>query len=227
MRDINKQDIRLTVDIVVFSVISDELKVLLVKRKYDPFKGEYAIPGGFVKNEESLEEAARRELAEETNVKNIFMKKLGAYGAVDRDPRGRIVSVVFMALIDSEEFELKATTDALEADWVAVDIISKLAFDHLKILSDCLKELKYEIQTTNIASQLLPDRFTLTELQVLYEKILGLNLDKRNFRKKIKSFDILKATKDSKMEGAHRPAQLFIFKDKDYRPLKDKVQVLL
>ena len=210
------QNILLTVDIIVFSVMHDKLNVLLIKRKNPPFQGEYALPGGFVKDDEDLQEAARRELVEETNVKNIFMKKLNVYGKVDRDPRGRVVSAAYIALIDHEKFQLKATTDALKAEWIPYEHIKVLAFDHKKILSEALKELRYDVQTTNIASQLLPNRFTLTELQRLYETILNQELDKRNFRKKIKTFEILKPLNETKMEGAHRPAQLFSFKEKDY-----------
>ncbi|MBU0666839.1 MAG: NUDIX domain-containing protein [Nanoarchaeota archaeon] len=222
-----KQDIRLTVDIVVFSVINHYLKVLLIKRKYPPFANQFAFPGGFVLDYESLEETARRELLEETGVKNIFMKKLAAYGSVNRDPRGRIVTVVFMALIDSEKYNLKATTDASKVEWVSISEINTLAFDHLQILKDSLLELKYDIQTTNIAAQLLPDKFTLSELQKLYEYILGLKLDKRNFRKKIKALEILKSIDEKKMIGAHRPASLYSFKQTEFSPLKEKMQVLL
>lgn len=221
------QNIKVAVDIIVFTVIKENLNVLLIKRKYDPFKGQYAIPGGFVKDDESLEQAAARELQEETNVKNIFMKKLTAYGAVNRDPRGRVISIAYIALVDSEKFNLKATTDALKAKWVRVDEIKELGFDHITILQDCLKELRHDIQTTNIAAQLLPKRFTLTELQRLYEKILNKLLDKRNFRKKIKELNVLKATSETRMEGAHRPAQLHEFKDRSFQTLKDKMQIFL
>jgi len=215
-----KQNIRLTVDIVVFSVMKGELQVLLIKRKRPPFKGQLAIPGGFVEDDESLREAALRELHEETGVKNIFIKKLTAYGDVNRDPRGRTVSVVFMALIDREKFKLRATEDAAEALWINIDAVRRLAFDHNRILDDSWDELRYEVQTTNIASQLLPELFTLAELQALYESILNKKLDKRNFRKRMKSLGILLASRETQMEGAHRPARLYRFRYTEYKNLK-------
>ncbi|MBU1201495.1 MAG: NUDIX hydrolase [Nanoarchaeota archaeon] len=224
---VKNQHISLAVDIVVFTVMNGFLKVLLIRRGVEPFKGKYALPGGFVRDDESLEEAALRELSEETNVKNIFIKKLSAYGDVNRDPRGRIVSVVFIALIDSERFKLKASTDAMHAEWVNINAMKSLAFDHNTILNDSLDELKLDVQTTNIAAQMLPDKFTLSELQKLYETILGSELDKRNFRKRIKTFNILKPFNESKMEGAHRPAQLFSFREKKFSSLKDRVSILL
>ncbi len=224
---VRDQHIFLAVDIVVFTVVNGSLKVLLIRRGNEPFRGKYALPGGFVHDDESLEEAALRELSEETNVKNIFIKRLSAYGDVGRDPRGRIVSVVFLALIDSVRFRLKASTDAMHAEWVGIDSVKSLAFDHNTILNDALDGLKLDVQTTNIAAQMLPDKFTLSELQKLYESILGTGLDKRNFRKRIKAFNILKSLNESKMDGAHRPAQLFSFREKKFSPLKDRVSILL
>lgn len=220
MRDIEKQGIKVAVDAVVFSVMQHDLKILLIKRKNPPFQGLWALPGGFVRNDEELEEAAARELYEETNVKNIFLKKLTAYGAVNRDPRGRIISIVYLALIDAEKVRLESKTDAERAQWFSLDELPKLAFDHQKIIAESLEELRYEIQTTNIAFQLLPQKFTLTELQKAYEAVLGKALDKRNFRKMIQELHLLKDEKETKMEGAHRPAQLFSFKEKRYSFLK-------
>ncbi len=221
------QNILLTVDIIVFSVKKGLLQVLLIQRKNPPFEGMRALPGGFVEDDESLEQAALRELQEETNVKDIFIKKLTAYGDVKRDPRGRVVSVAFMALIDAEKFKLKSTADASKAAWLNVDEVKSLAFDHIKIIKDSAAELRYEIQTTNIAAQLLPERFTLAELQGLYESILGRGLDKRNFRKRIKALGMLQGTRDTRMEGAHRPARLYRFKQKEYHTLKDKIHIFV
>lgn len=227
VEDFEPQKISLTVDIVVFTVMNNDLKILLIKRGTQPFKGMWAIPGGFVHTKEELHQAALRELQEETGVKDIFLRKLTAYGKVGRDPRGRIVSIVYMALIDGEKVKLQATTDAEHADWFSVYSMPKLAFDHKMIIDETLKELRYEIQTTNIAYQLLPEKFTLTEMQKAYEVILDKELDKRNFRKRISALEILKSLNETKMEGAHRPAQLFNFLDKKYKPLKEKVQVFL
>ncbi|MFC1732285.1 NUDIX domain-containing protein [candidate division KSB1 bacterium] len=227
MGKISKGEIAVTADIAVFTIIKDDLKVLLIRRKNPPFKGSYALPGGFVENDENLEVAAARELQEETNVKGIFLKQLSAYGDVGRDPRGRIVTVSFMALIDSDKFKLIATSDAEAAAWFSIYELPNLAFDHKKILDDTLSELRYEIQTTNIAFQLLPKKFTLTELQKAYEVILDTQLDKRNFRKRVDALGILKPLAESKMEGAHRPAKLYSFKEKKYSTLKEKINVFL
>ncbi len=221
------KNIHIAADIVVFTVSKGVLQVLLIRRKNPPFKGQFALPGGFVEIDESLEEAALRELEEETGVRGIFIKKIAAYGDVSRDPRGRIVSIAFMALIDSEKFRLESKVDAMEAQWVSVSSIRNLAFDHMKILNDALSELRFEIQTTNIAAQILPEKFTLTELQELYERVMGEKLDKRNFRKRIKALDILASTRETKMEGAHRPALLYRFRSRSYRALKDRIHVFV
>lgn len=225
-RDSSSQHIQVTVDAAVFSVRDGRLQVLLIKRKHPPYKGKYAIPGGFVKNDEGLDQAIARELEEETGVDGIFLKKLTAYGDADRDPRGRVVTVVFLALIDADEFELRARTDALEARWFSMDDLPPLGFDHDQILHDALAQLRLEIQTTNIASQLLPDAFTLSDLQCAYESILGRSLDKRNFRKRIAALDILKEA-PGRREGAHRPAQLYRFRSSVYQPLDARISVFL
>jgi 8-oxo-dGTP diphosphatase len=221
------QNIHVAVDMIVFTVIHDCLNVLLIKRDSPPFKDMWALPGGYVLENESLEEAASRKLKEETNVDNVYLKKLTAYGDVHRDPRGRMISVAFMGLIDYKKFNLQVHKHALEAQWIPLTQVKKLAFDHDKILKDCLDELRLDVQTTNIAAQLLPDKFALSELQKLYENILEKNLDKRNFRKRIKSLDFLKLTNETKMDGAHRPAALYSFRTKKYLPLKEKLHVFL
>ncbi|HLD97372.1 MAG TPA: NUDIX domain-containing protein [Candidatus Nanoarchaeia archaeon] len=216
--------IRVAVDAVVFTVMHDELKVLLITRNRPPFKGKLALPGGFVEENEGLEYAVKRELTEETSVKDIFLRQIGAYGNVKRDPRGRVMSIAFLALIRPDQ-ELASTADALGAEWRSVDDLGNLAFDHKQIIEDALKELRFDIQTTNIAVQILPKRFTLTELQYLYELVLKKPFDKRNFRRRMKELGVLKEFSETKMGGAHRPAQLYGFKDSEYLPLKDRLQV--
>ena len=222
----DKCSMRIAVDAVVFSVINDELKILLIKRKFPPFKDQYALPGGFVQDNENFREAVGRELKEETNVKDVFLKQLKAYGDVKRDPRGRVISVAFLALISPDQ-KLEASTDAYDAQWYSASMLPELAFDHDKIINYALFQLKYEIQTTNVAFQILPNRFTLTQLQKLYESILGKELDKRNFRKRIKELDLLRATRETFMEGAHRPARLYEFKEKEYENIGEKINVFL
>lgn len=208
-----------TVDAVVFTILDNKLKILLIKRKIDPHKGKFALPGGFVEFKEELEAAVKRELEEETGVKNIFLKKLHAFGKVGRDPRGRVITISYLALIAGETVKLHATTDAELAKWFSAYDLPELGFDHKQIIDDALLHLRFEIQNTNIAFQIMPDKFTLTELQNAYEIILNEKMDKRNFRKKIKELEILKELDEMKMDGAHRPAHLYSFKEKQYKML--------
>ena len=211
----------LTTDAVVFTVDKDILKLLLIKRKGSPFQGMFALPGGFLRDKDkTLDDCAYRELHEETGVKDIFLKKQTAFGDSGRDPRGRVVTISYLALINSENLELMPATDAADAAWFPVKSLPKLAFDHEKIVEHALDKLQRELHTTNIAFQLLPGRFTLTEMQMVYEAVYETKLDKRNFRKKINSLNLLKNTHQTKMEGAHRPAKLYFFKNKKYRLLK-------
>ncbi|MBN2051869.1 NUDIX hydrolase [Candidatus Woesearchaeota archaeon] len=209
-----------SVDIIIFTVRNNELKVLLIKRKSWPFKGMWAIPGGFVGIKEPLEEAAKRELEEETGVKNVYLEQLYTFGEPDRDPRTRVITVAYYALISSDHLKLQATTDAAEANWFSIDKLPKLAFDHNKILASALERIRNKVEYSNIAFQLLPEKFTLTELQKVYEVILGKKLDKRNFRKRVKEAITIVPLKETKMEGVHRPAQLFSFKEKGGTILK-------
>lgn len=221
------KDVKLTSDAVVFTIMHDTLKVLLIKRGKDPFKDMYALPGGFMRDGETFQSACKRELEEETGVHDIFLKQLNIYDALRRDPRGRVITTAFLAIIDAETVKLHADTDAIAAEWFDVYSLPKLAFDHKDIITDALNDLRYEIQVSNIAYQLLGKTFTLSRLQKAYEVILDKELDKRNFRKRIKEMGVLKDTGKTSMEGAHRPAQLYSFKDKDYTLLKDKIHVLL
>jgi len=216
--------IRVAVDAVVFTVLSERLCILLIKRGNPPFQGRWALPGGFVEKGESLEAAVGRELAEETNLRRVFLHQLGTYGSVKRDPRGRVISVAYLALVSPDQ-DLASAADALGAEWHDVNSIDGLAFDHAQIRQDALRELRLEIQTTNIAVRILPEKFTLSGLQRLYEIVLEKALDKRNFRKRIRELGVLKELPEISMEGAHRPARLYSFMEKSYRPLKDRLQV--
>jgi 8-oxo-dGTP diphosphatase len=211
-----------TVDIIILTIKSNELKVLLIKRKTWPHKGMWAIPGGFVGIHEDLEAAAKRELKEETGVKDVYLEQLYTFGEPKRDPRTRVITVAYYALIAFPRIRLEATTDAADVNWFSIDEIPKLAFDHNKILEYALQRIRNKIEYTNIAFQLLPDKFTLSELQRVYETILGKKLDKRNFRKKVKETNTLIPLKDTKMEGAHRPAQLFSFRKTDEEAAKQE-----
>jgi 8-oxo-dGTP diphosphatase len=210
------------VDCVVFGFDGGELKVLLIERGLEPFKGRWAVPGGFVRVEETLDAAARRELQEEAGLSNVFLEQLYTFGDVDRDPRERVVSVAYYALVSASEHEAKAATDAAKARWFAVSKAPKLAFDHGEILATALVRLKGKVRYQPIGFELLPPKFTLSQLQHLYEAVLDTKLDKRNFRKKVLGFGLLVPLKDAQMAGRHRPAQLFRFDADKYEKLKKR-----
>ncbi|HSI64338.1 MAG TPA: NUDIX domain-containing protein [Candidatus Saccharimonadia bacterium] len=212
----------LTVDCVVFGFDGNVLQVLLIRRGQEPFKNQWALPGGFVRLEETLDEAALRELQEETGLKKVFLEQLYTFGAVKRDPRERVVSVAFYALTKPEDHTTVASTDAAEAKWFPVSAVPALAFDHASILEVALTRLRGKLAYQPIGFELLPPKFTLTQLQRLYEAVLDANLDKRNFRKKVLSYDLLIPLKETQREGAHRPAQLFRFDPVRYERLKKK-----
>ncbi len=210
----------LTVDCVVFGVEERELKLLLIKRGLAPFEGRWALPGGFVRVDETLDEAARRELAEEAGLTNVFLEQLYTFGRVNRDPRERVVSVAYYALV--KPGAVTAATDATDARWFALSDVPRLAFDHTDILATALERLRGKITYQPIGFELLPPKFTLTQLQTLYEAVLGHEIDKRNFRKKVLSYDLLIPLKEERQEGAHRPAQLFRFDPVKYERLKKR-----
>ena len=202
-----------TVDIVIFSLRHGELQVLLVQRKHWPHEGMWAIPGGFIAMSESLKEAARRELAEETGVDDpdIYLEQLYTFGNPGRDPRTRVITVAYFALISSDNLQLHADSDAAAAQWFPAADPPSLAFDHADILHYAIQRLRYKIEYTALAFQLLPEAFTLTELQEAYEHILASKLDKRNFRRKVLAAQILEKTPHIR-SGDHRPARLYRFR---------------
>ena len=203
-----------TVDVLLFTVEDGELKILLVKRKETPFEDSWALPGGFVRMNESLDEAASRELSEETGVRDLYLEQLYTFGDPKRDPRTRVITVTYMSLASNAEWKLKSTGDVKEASFFPIDRLPKLAFDHAGIVDYGLQRLRSKLGYTNIVLGLLPGSFTLTELQRVYEIILKTRVDKRNFRKKILSTGLI-VSSGKKLEGiAHRPAMLYSFKDK-------------
>ena len=212
----------LTVDCVVFGFDESELKVLLIQRALDPFKGKWALPGGFVRVQESLEDAVRRELREETGVSQLFLEQLYTFGAVDRDPRERVVTVAYYALVKLSDHRIHAATDACDAAWFAVSEARSLAFDHERILTLALERLKNKVRYQPIGFELLPPEFTLSQLQRLYETILETPLDKRNFRKKILSMDFVVALDEVEKDVAHRAARLYRFDRKKYQQLQKR-----
>jgi 8-oxo-dGTP diphosphatase len=209
----------LTVDCVVFGLDDEELKVLLIQRDLPPFEGTWALPGGFVHVDESLDEAARRELEEETGLTNVFLEQLYTFGAVDRDPRERVVSVAHYALVKLSEHRVQAATDARDAAWFGVHDAPTLAFDHATILNMALERLRGKLRYQPVGFELLPKKFALSQLQRLYELVLERKLDKRNFRKRVLAMDLLIETDEVQQDVAHRAARLYRFDERKYRRL--------
>ena len=209
----------LTVDCVVFGLDEQDLKVLLIRRDKDPFAGQWALPGGFVEMDETLEVAAMRELVEETGVENVYLEQLYTFGDVDRDPRERVVSVTYYALVKLSEHGVQAADDAREAGWFPVHDPPTLAFDHSKILDIAQERLRGKVRYQPLGFELLPEKFTLRQLQQLYETILGRSLDKRNFRKKILRMGLLKELDEVETDVPHRAARLYRFDRRKYKRL--------
>ncbi|MBN1955387.1 MAG: NUDIX hydrolase [Anaerolineae bacterium] len=200
-----------TVDVIIFALRDQDLQVLLIKRKHPPFQAMWAIPGGFVDVDEPLEEAALRELEEETGVRDVYLEQLYTFGAPQRDPRGRTITIAYFAVVSPDAIHPHAGDDATEARWWSIYNLPPLAFDHAAILAYALQRLRYKLEYTAVGFELLPETFTLSELQAAYEIVLGEQLDKRNFRRKILSADVLEETGDYQA-GEGRPAKLYRFR---------------
>ncbi|MEP0069051.1 NUDIX domain-containing protein [Pyruvatibacter sp.] len=203
-----------TTDIVVFTVENQALKVLLIQRKEAPFAGQWALPGGFLAIDESIDACAARELEEETGVSGIYLEQLYTFGAPDRDPRERVLSVAYYALMPLDDVTLRAGSDATAAGWYDVDDLPRLAFDHGEIIAVARDRLTAKMDYSTVGLMFMPGEFTLSEVQSLYEIVSGQTRDKRNFRKWLLGLDILEETGGKKVEGAHRPAMLYRLKDK-------------
>ncbi|KAA3616596.1 MAG: NUDIX hydrolase [Calditrichaeota bacterium] len=208
-----------TVDCIVFGLDNKELKVVLIQRKTSPFIDSWALPGGFIGENEALDKAAKRELAEETGLKNIFLEQLFTFGDPGRDPRGHTITVAYFGLVSLNEHNPRAASDAKKAGWFSVNKLPELVFDHAAILKMALERLKGKVRYQPIGFELLPKRFTLTQLQQLYETILEKTLDKRNFRKKIIRLGLLIDLNETQQDVAHRAARLYSFDEKRYLQL--------
>jgi 8-oxo-dGTP diphosphatase len=208
-----------TVDCVVFGLDAKELKVLLIQRRLEPFQHAWALPGGFVRVDETLDEAARRELAEEAGVTDVYLEQLYTFGELERDPRERVVTVAYYALAKLSDHRIRAATDAMGVGWFSLDELPRLAFDHSSIVERAHERLRGKVRYAPIGFELLPPRFTLTQLQRLYELVLGEDLDKRNFRKKILAMDLLVETDQVEQGVRHRAARLYRFDRKKYDKL--------
>lgn len=203
----------LTIDVVSFTIRNDKLQVLLIQRGKPPYENRWALPGGFVNIEENLEEAALRELEEETGVKNVYLEQLYTYGEPNRDPRGRVVTVAYFAIIPANTpFSREGGQDASKAQWFPISELPPLAFDHDEIINYALRRLRYKLEYTAIGFELLPEEFSLPELQRAYEIILGENIDKRNFRRRILQAGVIEAT-PHRRAGEGRPAQLYRYRE--------------
>lgn len=198
-----------TVDVVIFTIRDRQLKLLLVRRAGEPYRGRWALPGGFVRLEEGLDEAARRELEEETGVSGVYLEQLYTFGRVDRDPRERVITVAYYALVPSDKLQLRAATDAEAVGWFGMDELPDLAFDHAEIVAMAHQRLAAKLDYSTIAFQFMPELFTLSELQEVYETILRQEMDKRNFRKWILALEQIEETEEERRGGIHRPARLY------------------
>jgi len=215
-----KQNIKIAVDAIVFGYTDNNLNVLLIKQKYGMLKNQWALVGGFVKDDETLNDAVNRELKEEAGIKVNYLEQLYTFGDdVERDPRFRVVSVVYFALVNTTKFILKADTDAEDAQWFPVNDLPDLAFDHKTIIQTAQKRLQGKLTYQPIGFDLLPKAFLFSELEILYCTILEKEIDRRNFRKKILSFGIVEETGKLCNKRGGRPAKLFKFNKRKYSSL--------
>ena len=198
-----------TVDITIFTIRDNQLKLLLIRRALEPYQGKWALPGGFIQMDEDLETAARRELEEETGLSGVYLEQLYTFGQPDRDPRERVITIAYYALIPSDKLRLQAATDAEAVGWFGMDELPELAFDHKDIVSMAHQRLVAKLDYSTLAFQFLANEFTLMELQRVYEIILQEQLDKRNFRKWALALEQIEETGEQRREGAHRPAKLY------------------
>ena len=204
-----------TTDVVVFTIREGRLQLLLIRRGGEPFEGHWALPGGFLDSDEDLELCAKRELEEETGVAGVYLEQLYTFGRPGRDPRERVISVAYYALVPSEKLALKPASDATEAAWFPVADLPPLAFDHDQIISTAHERLVAKLDYSTIAFQFLADTFTLSELQEIYETLVDAELDKRNFRKWALALEQIEETGELRRRGRHRPARVYRLKHRD------------
>jgi 8-oxo-dGTP diphosphatase len=196
--------------LVIFTVADGDLKVLLTRRGIEPFEGWWAIPGGRLARDESLEEAAARKLVDETGMRDVYLEQLYTFGELDRTTADGAVAVTYFALVDHRRVQLESRRE-WPTEWFSMADLPDLAFDNRSVLDYALQRLRYKLEYTNVAYSLLPEQFRMSQLQTVYETILGRRLDKRNFRKRMLSLGIIVPTGEKLVEGAHRPAELFAF----------------
>ena len=214
-----------TVDNVIFGFDEGDLKILLIKRGEPPFENHWGLPGYFVKADEGLDNAAKRVLSELTGLENVYLEQVSTFGETNRHPAGRVITVSFYSLVKISDYKINAASIALSIEWKSVSYAKGLAFDHDRIFKTCFRRLKQRVKSEPIGFELLPDKFTLTQLQHLYEAILETKLDKRNFRKKILSMDFLEDLEEREEKVAHRPAKLYKFNETRYQESKARGMV--
>jgi 8-oxo-dGTP diphosphatase len=210
----------MSVDCVVFGYVAEEIKVLLVQRDAEPFIHSWALPGDLVPMDEDLGDSAANVLKKLTGLQNIFMEQFHAFGAVERHPVGRVATVAYYSLVKSDNYHPVASSWVKETQWFSIKDLPELAFDHKRILDKAISTLKRRVKYRPVGFELLPLKFTLLELQALYEALLDLKFDKPNFRKKILSMDLLLQLDEVQENVSHRPAKLFQFDETRYRELR-------
>ncbi len=201
-------------DVVVFTIRDQRLQLLLVRRANPPYAGIWALPGGFLDIAEDLEACALRELAEETGLRGVYLEQLYTFGEPGRDPRERVISVAYYALVPSDRLHPRAASDAAAVAWFGFDALPELAFDHARIIAVAHQRLVAKLDYSTIAFQFMPETFTLSQLQRVYEILLQEPLDKRNFRKRILALDQVEETGRLQRNGNHRPAREYRLKDR-------------
>ena len=209
-----------TTDCVIFGFDGSELQVLLIERGIEPFKGKWAFPGGFLNMDETAGEGALRELKEETGLENAYIEQFNTYSEPGRDPRERVITIAHYALVRIQE--VKGGDDAAKAQWFPIDEVPQLAFDHDKILRDAMRKLRERIHFEPIGFELLPEKFTMRDLQILYESILGVKFDRRNFAKKMMHYELLNQLDETVRPTAKRDALLYSFNKENYELFKKK-----
>lgn len=218
-----KQSIKVSVDAVVFGYDQEqEISILLIKRKFEPFQKFWALPGGLVKDDEALEDAVRRELKEEAGIDVNYLEQLYSFGKPDRDPRNRVISVAYFGLVRPADYQLSAETDAEDVAWFSIKKLPRLAFDHKAILEMAIKRLRGKLAYEPIGFELLDKKFPFSDLEKLYQILLDRELDRRNFKKKIMSYGFLEELDEIVQKKSGRPARLFQFNKKKYFELKEK-----
>ena len=209
----------ISIDCVIFGFEGGVLEILLVKRAIEPSKGEWALPGGFILKDEEMDHAAERILKETSGVTEIFMEQLSVFGEVKRYPEGRVFTIGYYALVSPDKYSLSPGIDTSEVKWIRLSEINQLPFDHNKIISEALKRLREKVRYHPVGFELLPKKFTLPKLQILYESVLGIKLDKRNFRKKLLKMNLLIKLDEKEKDNLRRAAYLYKFDKKSYNKL--------